>query len=270
MNKTAKTFVDSHVHIYDCFDLAKFFDAAQANFQQAAQCRGISDFRGVLLLTETQRDHYFERLSELAESGRHQGGWSFNILADDKCTLSATRSGDDAILYIIAGRQIVTAEKLEVLALATRSTFNDGQSLAKTLENISAQQALAVLPWAVGKWLGKRGKLIQQQLHNANQPRVLLGDNSGRPTFWRNPELFRQARMRKIKILPGSDPLPLPWEVQRVGRFGFILPQALSETNISQDLKKILSDNHHHVQTYGRLDRPDRFFRNQIALRMRK
>jgi hypothetical protein len=46
--------VDAHVHVYDCFDLKKFFDAAFANFKSEADRLGSGDnFIAVLFLAET-------------------------------------------------------------------------------------------------------------------------------------------------------------------------------------------------------------------------
>jgi hypothetical protein len=48
--------IDAHVHIYDCFDLEKFFDSAYANFKSAAEQLGhTNDFTGILLLAETSK-----------------------------------------------------------------------------------------------------------------------------------------------------------------------------------------------------------------------
>jgi hypothetical protein len=260
------TLIDSHVHIYDCFDIAALLDAAHRNFAKVAGLHGSENFSGILLLSETAKDHWFERLVSYANTAKPVGDWRFGQHADDSCVLSATRS-DQAMLHIVAGRQVITGEKIEVLALATRALFDDGQPLSTLLKEVNEKDGLAVLPWAVGKWLGARSRLIRKILDQHNEPAVLLGDNSGRPLFWRNPRLFQRARALGIPILPGTDPLPLPWEVDRVGRFGFILRQPLAAWHPSQALKQILRQRDVKFETYGALDRPDRFLRNQIALR---
>jgi hypothetical protein len=43
--------VDAHVHIYGCFDLEKFFNAANFNFKSVAERLGHgNEFSGILLL----------------------------------------------------------------------------------------------------------------------------------------------------------------------------------------------------------------------------
>ena len=60
--------VDAHVHIYDCFDLEKFLDAAYSNFQSIADRLGHGDnFTPILLLAETAKDYWFDRLREYAD-----------------------------------------------------------------------------------------------------------------------------------------------------------------------------------------------------------
>jgi len=56
--------VDAHVHIYDCFDIQTFLDSAFANFKaEAARCGQEDSFTAVLLLTETAKDNWFQRLA---------------------------------------------------------------------------------------------------------------------------------------------------------------------------------------------------------------
>ncbi len=45
--------LDGHVHIYDCFDMSLFLDAAFRNFSMQAEKQGAANtFIGILLLTE--------------------------------------------------------------------------------------------------------------------------------------------------------------------------------------------------------------------------
>ena len=55
--------VDAHVHIHQCFDLPQFFASAVANCQAQAQLHQAHDnFSGMLLLTESSWDHWFQSL----------------------------------------------------------------------------------------------------------------------------------------------------------------------------------------------------------------
>ena len=260
--------VDAHVHIYDCFDINKLLDAALRNFKCAANKLGVDDgFTGVLLLAETSQDNWFQQASM---SGAH-GHWQIDK-TPDKTVLLTRPSTDTAdnknIIYIMAGRQIITAEGLELLALATDSVFEDGLSITAALSAVREHDAIPVLPWAVGKWLGKRGKLLSGLLKTEANSDLCLGDNSGRPVFWRNPSHFRKAIKSNMRLLPGTDPLPFSSEAGRVGSFGFMIQGKLTNTQPSTDLKQLLRNNTLQITAYGQLEMPLRFIANQVRLRI--
>jgi hypothetical protein len=98
--------------------------------------------------------------------------------------------------------------------------------------------------------------------------RLFLGDNSGRPILWPRPELFRFAESRGLKVLPGSDPLPIPSEAARVGSFGFGLPAAPSRDRPAADLIRRLDAPDQPIFAYGEAERPLRFLRNQLRIRL--
>jgi len=263
--------IDAHVHIYDCFDISTFLDSAIHNFRKAAQDSSVGTrFIGVLLLTETASDHKFEALKEIA-SGRTENrdapSWQFTNTEED-CSLLA-ENGENQVL-VVAGRQIITREKLEILALGTTRSFPDRLPIREVLATIRASQALAVLPWGFGKWLSDRGLVIEELLNSAHHPDYFLGDNSGRPGFLPRPRFFAQAKKRGIRILPGSDPLPFPREMVKPGSFGFILNHRISIITPASDIKKLLSEPEIAVNPYGQTERPLRFVRNQIAMQLAK
>ena len=69
---------------------------------------------------------------------------------------ASSKSGQD--LSIVAGRQIVTAENLEILALGFDAGLDDGLPIDEVILAVQAAGALCVLPWGFGKWTGKRGQ----------------------------------------------------------------------------------------------------------------
>jgi hypothetical protein len=69
---------------------------------------------------------------------------------------------------------------------------------------------------------------------------VFLGDNGGRPTLLRFPDFHRDIIGGPLKILRGSDPLPLPAEADRVGSFGFTLREHMDLLRPAESLKRIL------------------------------
>ncbi len=269
--------VDAHVHVYDCFDINKLLDVALRNFNHAAKKLSVDDsFTGVLLLAETSNDHWFQQAygksiqNQQSSMIANHGRWQI-YKTPDKTVLQARQrtdvAGDESYIYIMAGRQIITAEGLELLALATDCAFEDGLSISSALSVVREQDAIPVLPWAVGKWLGKRGRLLSALLKVEAHSDLCLGDNSGRPVFWRNPVHFQQARLSKMHLLPGTDPLPFPAEVGRIGSFGFMVQGKLSKMQPSTDLKRLLRDGSSKLTTYGHLEAPIRFIVNQIRLR---
>lgn len=267
-------FVDAHVHIYDCFDLDVFFDSAMANFQTAAKHSGIrnSPFSSLLLLTEGTSYNWFQHVVTKIKTGQNSNSfpkrWTIT-LTGDALSLTACRndsSGEE--ICLAAGRQIVTAEKIEVLALFCNTNINDGLSLNETVNSIRQRDGVAVIPWGVGKWLGKRGRILQDFLAGCGGKGVFLGDNGGRPWFWPTPALFQLAGEKGISVLPGTDPLPLPHEAMRVGSFGFFLDHPpFDSTSPATSMRDLLMTGQENLYPFGRLQDIKGFFTNQWQLR---
>ena len=118
--------IDGHVHYYPNFDRDRFFDSAFANFRSVPGVRGTaSKYAGWLLFAESAGMHYFRRFRNAA--GEAGGGWTFHGTNEAE-SLVAQRDAD-ARLLLIAGRQIITSEGLEVLALGCDAEVDDGQPL---------------------------------------------------------------------------------------------------------------------------------------------
>jgi len=273
--------VDAHVHIYDCFELDIMLDAALLNFSKAANYIGLENtVTGVLLLAETRSYNWFQHARDICIKKQpllaEEKGWEIQLTPDSTALLAKQdkdRPGDkndsyNMQIYIIAGRQIITAEGLELLALATDHVFEDGLPVSSALAVARASGAIPVFPWAVGKWLGERGKILSALLSRDSPADLCLGDNSGRPVFWRNPLHFKQACALNMHVLPGTDPLPFASEAMRVGSFGFSMRGQLGKTQPTADLKQLLRAKETRLLAYGRLEKPWRFFVNQFRLRM--
>jgi hypothetical protein len=269
-SRSIVTFVDAHVHIYDCFDLPTFLDSAFSNFRKEANRIGRGNsFTTVLLLTETSRQKWFHRLRAYGEmestnGGNTIGNWTFHH-TDETCSLRAC-SNDRWTLYIIAGQQINTSEKLEILALGTTQRFEDGAPLETVIQRIRESGAIPVIPWGFGKWIGRRGGILKKLLKKTQITPLFLGDNGGRPLFWPRPLYFRKAQANGLRVLPGSDPLPLASESSRAGSFGFTFQGTVDPEHPALDIKKILLDPRTDLQPYGSLENPYRFVRNQLSI----
>lgn len=265
--------IDAHVHIYSCFNLETLLDAVLDNFKNAAEKfnKG-AKFQAMLLLAETRGENSFERLSDLARSQQKVnrsecGSWSFH-LTEEESSLFISRE-DDQGFFVIAGRQLTTKEKLEVLALASISDRHDGLPLDKTLQMVQESGAIPVIPWGVGKWTGRRGVILQNLLKHSSNQKFFLGDNGGRPVIWPAPSLFKFAVRQGIRTLPGSDPLPIPNEYLRVGSFGLILHAAVSQDRPTEDIKNLFLSSDVPFKPYGRLLKTSDSIRNQMLLRIR-
>jgi len=265
----SKTFCDTHVHIYDCFELGTLLDGAARNFRHAAQVAGAKQYASVIMLTETSHEDCFTRLVETVAEGRQlDTNWSFSSTSEPE-SLVADRQ-DQHSLLIIAGRQIITKEKLEILALATTFRCEDGRPAGEVIEAINAAGGIAVAPWGVGKWWGKRGRLLSSLLRRFPAQQLALGDNSGRPWFMRSPAQFRNARKQSRHILPGSDPLPFSREARRAGSVGCILDHTVDPERPAAGLRSALTNSSSPVIPYMRYERLLPFLRNQISMQLRK
>lgn len=262
----AITLVDGHVHVHDCFDVPRFLDTAAANLAAAAQALGLRAAPvGCLLLAES---HGVDAFGRLADGSAARGAWQLDPTAEP-VSLVARRQGALPIV-LIAGRQIVCCEGLEVLALGTRATFADGQSLAAALAAVSVQDALAVVPWGVGKWQGARGRLIADLLGRDRDRPLFVGDNGGRLGLAPRPKLFATAERSRVPVLAGSDPLPSPDQVARVGGYGFVAELCLDLRAPFAALRRYLEGLEASPRTFGRLEGLPGFVRSQVTMQIQK
>lgn len=265
---------DAHVHIHEISSIDRILESARGNFvrlgpQDASRPTRPEAF--LLLLAETGYSEVFALLKEKAGSGRYTTpeGWHVAPTREAE-SLRVTRDDWAGRLFILAGRQMVTAERIEVLALATPVKIEDGLSLDQTVESVRRDEGLAVLPWGVGKWLGKRGKLVEGFIQRAAPEGLFVGDNGGRPFFWPAPRLFRTAAARGIRLLPGSDPLPLSAEATRVGSYGGWIAGEITDSHPAEDLRRLLTEPSRPIVPFGRRMGGRRFLRVQAALRRLK
>jgi len=265
--------IDAHVHIYDCFDLRIFLDSALSNFRAEASRQAKKDnFSALLLLTESEDINWFQILETYADGKRRirleNGGWTLHRTTEN-CSLCAQRE-DGHSLYIVEGRQIVTAENLEVLALISDRQFADGNPIVDVIQAVRDDGSLAVIPWGFGKWMGSRGRILKDILKDVNGSELFLGDNGGRSAFWPRPNHFKLAEAKGLRVLPGSDPLPFITESRRPGSFGFMVDGSLDHEKPAKYIKDILLDSRATIKAYGSLESPHRFLLNQFRMQLNK
>jgi hypothetical protein len=267
--------IDGHVHIHDCFNIPRFFGSAFSNCLQIARNAGYeSSHIPVLLLTEGRRQRVFRRIQKETKKGNDRLGdeqtGSYRVFATEEAESLRIQRMDGTCLFLVSGRQIVTAERLEVLALSTVSEIPDGLPLEETVAAVEKEGALPVIPWGFGKWYGRKRHVLTEFLASRREGGVFLGDNGGRPSFLQFPDFQREVPGLSLKVLPGSDPLPLPSEVQKVGSFGFTLQEELDLRRPGEALKRILMKHGVVPTPFGSHESTYRFAWNQMSLRIWK
>jgi hypothetical protein len=265
--------IDAHVHIYACFDLSEFIESAFRNFGLAAKEQNIQEFTSIVFLADWSNVSWFEKLETLCsdqKSGKNKAAYRFQVQRTAESESLRVSNENSQEMLIIAGRKVITAENMEVLALCSRDDIADGQTLEKTIRSIVGHGAVPVIPWAVGKWLGYRGKVLDHLMNMAGRPFFYLCDNGNRPFFWRQPDHFDKALKKGIPIISGSDPLHFSAEALRAGNFGCILQGRLSRQTPADDLKKIMLNPNVSIERYGRLERLWPFVVNQARMQLFK
>lgn len=261
---------DAHVHLWPQFDIERLLSRARENFfAQRGDCWSPPPTMA-LLLADTARAEGFAALAALAEKGGGVGRFQLRKTAEELSLLAIDPGRPEERLVLLAGRQIVTAEKIEVLSLASQAALEDGLPLAETVTRVRQRGGLAILPWGVGKWLGKRGAIIGSYLAQADPSGLFLGDNGGRPVLWPTPGLFAQAAARGIGLLSGSDPLPLPGEERRVGSCGVLLPESCGDQHPAREMISQLTSGARELRGFGKNLAPLSFLKTQLALRLAK
>lgn len=211
--------VDFHAHLHDSVSVADFLNHACANFRRSAsRMSGEQKMSAVLCLADFPGAMGFKRLLDEKEVAGLPC-WQARSQPDNVSILFESEDGDR--IWVVAGFQVVSKEKLEIVALGTVSMPVPGKDLLQTLQEIQSLGALATLPWGVGKWLGKRGTIVSQAMKDWRELFV-LGDNGGRPWCWK-PRHFQLAYKKQIPVLPGSDPLPIKTDRIRNGSHGLLL-----------------------------------------------
>jgi len=262
---------DAHAHIYSCYNLDDFISSAFKNLFKntlnlSEQCN-----TAVLFLTETKGNNYFELLMNRnvdADDNKRSNPWHV-LDTDEKHSLRVNHPlYPDKEIIVISGQQVVTEEKLEVLAIGCSYPQIDGPTLKDTVSSTLSGGGIVILPWGVGKWLGQRGRIVDDFIAANSRSHLFLGDNGSRPGIWSVSCLDRARSTKQPRLLSGTDPLPLPGEEKRVGNFGSIIHGSIDQQKPFETLKSLLSRPEIDITGYGDLQSPLSFVKQQVALRM--
>ena len=263
--------VDGHVHIHACYDIDELFDHAWCNLTLAAPAAGSAN-EFYLLMTESAGDHYFKALCAAAEGAPANGKlrlrrWSVAKTTED---ISLVVSEGGRRINIVGGRQVACKEGLEVLYLGTTGEFTDRRPIREVLAEGAKLGVPRVIPWGAGKWFFGRARLLSELLRGEHGALFFLGDEGGRPGFWPYPRHFREGAALGVRDLPGTDPLPFPHDIDKVGKVGFRLSIEYDAAAPARSLWTALRVERAPLERFARLEPPVRFVRNQVAMQLRK
>ena len=203
---------DSHVHIYPNFISRGLFPAIAARMDALAGGPHVN----ILCLAERRGSDWFKS----AKKGKLSAAGDFSVetLASDEVGIIIS-SGDASPIYVMAGRQIVTRERLEILALVCDAKTGDGLPARDVVSAVLDEGGIPVVSWAPGKWSLGRGAVVKDLLERMGPGRLLVGDSAIRPKSWAEPSLMSFARGLGITVVAGSDPLPLDGEEKYIGSY---------------------------------------------------
>ena len=261
---------DAHVHFRPNYDIKTFLDAAWKNFSfVSGKLTGQSvPFAGFLLLTETLSEKRFPEWIQAADSGQNFGGWMPVKTGDDGCLQFTDFRGRE--LYVVAGWQIVTSERLEILSLFCSQPVPDGLPLETSWKMILDLKGVPVIPWGFGKWSGTRKKKLIRFLENSENRPVFLGTTRHRPKIFLETKLFRIAAQNCLSVFPGSDTLPMKGEEQMAGSFGLMIHHSgfITPDTPATALRSMLMAPSVSFSGYGQSETWIGFVINQVRLRI--
>jgi hypothetical protein len=211
-------------------------------------------------MTINNQEQTIFRMACLAESGNNDffhslAGRDFNGFqvaeGPEKNCRGVKRDGKEE-LCLLAGRQIVTKEKLEILGIGIEEKIADGCSAEGLIELIINKGGIPVLPFSPGKWFFERGKIACKLVERYSKT-LVIGDSFLRPRGWPEPRIMR---LTGENILPGSDPLPMPGEEKYAGRCGFVYRGTFDRKRPLAMLKEILASHPSQIMPAGRRGSP--------------
>jgi hypothetical protein len=206
---------DFHVHIYKVYPLEALLQALFANLNRTA--RGQGPVVKAAFLAERRRYQIFHDW--------HQGHFrvrGFTATPRGPHCLEIKTAKDDRLL-LFAGRQVATAEGLELLSLASDRDIPDALPFPEATTRVLAAGGIPVLPWAPGKWSGFRRPIIRKAIEAMAGHSLLICDSSIRPAFFPDPGLFRFAHRLGVPLVAGTDTFPVAGEEELIGRYATVL-----------------------------------------------
>ncbi len=259
--------VDGHVHLYPVYDLKKAVECSVKNLKDGSK-KISSKVIPVWLLAERSDANFFDQIYQTSETYQDDGV-KFRQ-GNDGLTIVVEKD-DEPILYIFAGRQLVTKEGLEVLSLISNLNFPDRQmSIDEVIQTVIESGGIPALNWAPGKWFFKRGKVIARQIQERTINEIFIGETTLRNTLWPEPKLVKQARKKGFPVIAGSDPLPFKGEEKDIGSYGFLIEGEFDQEKPAQSLRDLMSKNRDEIKIIGHRNNIFTFASRQYKIMMEK
>jgi len=254
--------LDTHVHIYSCYPpedtlLASIKRMMDGCSDIATDCDTVFG----LCLTERHDCNFFEQWK--ADPLSFPSGHLTIEPAGDDVTL-LLRAPDHPPVYLFAGYQINTQERIEVLSLGAARRFDDKKPIRDTIEAVQDLGGIPVLCWAPGKWFFERGRIVKQLIDELGD-KILLADTTLRPMGWPTPRLFTYGQSQGLSVIAGSDPLPFAGDEQYAGSYVTCYQEKFDPSTPAASLRHILLNNKHPILKTTRLSFPavlKRLYRN--------
>jgi len=241
-----------------------FLELAVRKFCAAASDLEMApELTGILLLAESAGVNWFSEVGASIDS-EFADGWEVTG-TEESFSVFLTRG--DRSLLLVAGYQVKTRERIEVLALGTESRVADELPFLETVREVFRVGATPVVPWGFGKWLPPRGAIVRQAVASDECRGLFMGDIHGRPRLSRRPSLFRLAEGRGLPVLSGSDPLAFPADVARVGSYGSVVEGRIDPLRPMESLRLAWSQSRAGFSTFGTRQTIVPFLARQVRLR---
>jgi len=266
MEKTTLA-IDGHVHLYPVYDLKNAIESGVKNLTDHSKKISLNIIP-VWLLVERSDANFFNQIHQ-SPNKFNRDGITFQNGSDD-ITIVVNKN-NTPILYIFAGRQLVTKEGLEVLSLISNLNIPDRQkSIDEVIHAVTDSGGIPTLNWAPGKWFFGRGKVIARQIREKSTDELFIGETTLRNTLWPEPTLIKKARQKGFPVIAGSDPLPFKGEEKGIGSFGFLIEGEFDPDQPAHSLRKMMNQHRNNIKIIGHRNDIFTFARRQYKIMMEK
>lgn len=253
--------LDAHVHVYAAHDVDWLLRQLLAHAGRWAP----GALAAMVLLARRQVPDAWSRW---VQTGAGIAGWRVSPAGgnDPACDLVSARGR----VRVYPGRQLVTAERLEVAAIGCADDVPEGLDLDETCAAIRSAGCFPVPMWGAGKWLGARGRHIRDWAERTKPGEGALGDTGMRPLGWPMPAAMRLAAARGLPVLAGSDPMPRAPDARLAGRYGSRISLCRGGVPDTADLVQCLADPGADIRPSGRRSNPVTFLVRQLTAMRRQ